>query len=116
MSVFKKAERKQAKLRLGLTGPSGSGKTYAALVLARNIGKKVAVIDTENVSGSRLDSPSCNFAEYQSINDVEDDAMVATAPETTASPSPVLSASNLDDCNSRRPNFLPSYQQCARRI
>ena len=25
MSVFKKAERKQAKLRLGLTGPSGSG-------------------------------------------------------------------------------------------
>lgn len=52
MSVFKKAERKQAKLRLGLTGPSGSGKTYAALVLARNIGKKVAVIDTENGSAS----------------------------------------------------------------
>ena len=37
--------------------------------------------------------------------------MVATAPETTASPSPVLSASNLDDCNSRRPNFLPSTAQ-----
>lgn len=52
MSVFKKAERKQAKLRLGLTGPSGSGKTWAALVLARNIGKKIAVIDTENGSAS----------------------------------------------------------------
>lgn len=49
---FKKAERKQAKLRLGLTGPSGSGKTYSALLLAFELGQRVAVIDTENSSAA----------------------------------------------------------------
>jgi len=38
--MFRKAERKQAKLRLALTGPSGSGKTYSALILAKTLGKK----------------------------------------------------------------------------
>jgi hypothetical protein len=50
--VFKKAERKQAKLKIALTGPSGSGKTFSALLLARGIGGKVAVVDTENNSAS----------------------------------------------------------------
>lgn len=53
MSLFKKAERKQAKLRLGLNGPSGSGKTYSALRIAVGISKKrIAVIDTEKGSAS----------------------------------------------------------------
>lgn len=50
--MFKKAERKQAKLKLALTGPSGSGKTYSALRLASGISDKIAVIDTENHSAS----------------------------------------------------------------
>lgn len=50
--MFKKAERKQARLRLALTGPSGSGKTYSALALASGIGGKIAVIDTEHGSAS----------------------------------------------------------------
>jgi len=50
--TFQKAERKKAKLRLGLTGPSGSGKTYGALLIAKGIGGKVAVIDTEKGSAS----------------------------------------------------------------
>lgn len=50
--MFKKAERKQAKLKIALTGPSGSGKTYSALTLAKAIGKKIAVVDTENESAS----------------------------------------------------------------
>ena len=50
--MFRKAERKQAKLKLALSGPSGSGKTYSALSLAEGIGKKIAVIDTENGSAS----------------------------------------------------------------
>ncbi|HBJ5338727.1 TPA: AAA family ATPase, partial [Acinetobacter baumannii] len=33
-------------------GASGSGKTYSALVLASSLGKKIAVIDTENESAS----------------------------------------------------------------
>jgi len=51
MSVFfKKAERKNAKLRLALAGPTGSGKTLGALLLAKGIGGRIAVADTENSS------------------------------------------------------------------
>lgn len=50
--MFKKAERKKAKLRLALTGPSGSGKTYSALLMAKGIGGPIAVIDTEHGSAS----------------------------------------------------------------
>lgn len=57
---FKKAERKKSKLRLGITGPSGSGKTYAALTLAKVIGKKIAAIDTEHGSMS-LYEHMCDF-------------------------------------------------------
>ena len=49
---FEKAMRKKAKLRLALTGPSGSGKTYSALLVAKGIGGKIAVIDTEKGSAS----------------------------------------------------------------
>jgi hypothetical protein len=50
MQMFKRAERKGVKIKLGLTGPSGSGKTYSALKLAAGLGKKIAVLDTENDS------------------------------------------------------------------
>src|SRR5690554_2685875 len=52
---LQKAERKQAKLRIGLSGPSGYGKTYSALLLAHGITddwSKIAIIDTENNSAS----------------------------------------------------------------
>lgn len=49
---FEKAVRMKAKLRLALTGPSGSGKTYGALTVAKGIGGKIAVIDTEKGSAS----------------------------------------------------------------
>lgn len=49
--MFVRAERKRAKLRLGLSGPSGSGKTYSALELAFGLGGKIAMIDTEHKSG-----------------------------------------------------------------
>ena len=49
--AFRKAERKKAKLRLGITGPAGSGKTYGALLVAFGLGGKIAMIDTENGSG-----------------------------------------------------------------
>ena len=49
---FKPAQRKRAKLRLGIAGPSGSGKTYSALTIASGLAPflKVAVIDSENGS------------------------------------------------------------------
>lgn len=49
--MFRKAERRKAKLRCGLAGPSGSGKTYSALQIAFGLGGKIALIDTENGSG-----------------------------------------------------------------
>ncbi len=48
---FRKAERRKAKLRLGITGPAGSGKTYGALLVAFGLGGRIAMIDTENGSG-----------------------------------------------------------------
>lgn len=48
---IRKAERKKAKLRLGLSGPSGSGKTMGALKLAFGLAGKVGLIDTEHGSG-----------------------------------------------------------------
>lgn len=51
--MFKKATKRQIKLRLALVGPTGSGKTYSSLQIASRIGAKVAVIDTEHGSASK---------------------------------------------------------------
>ena len=50
--MFSKATRKQARLRLALSGPSGSGKTTGALTIAKGLGGKIAVLDTERGSAS----------------------------------------------------------------
>lgn len=55
MSLFKPACKKQQKLRLLLEGAAGSGKTYSALLIAKALGKKIAVIDTEKGSASLYD-------------------------------------------------------------
>ena len=52
--MLRKAQRKQAKLRVGLSAPSGAGKTYSSLLIARGMASawdKVALIDTEAGSG-----------------------------------------------------------------
>lgn len=55
MAGFRKAERRKAKLRLGITGPAGSGKTMSALLIAGGLVdgdySKIGLIDTENGSG-----------------------------------------------------------------
>lgn len=48
---IRKAERRKAKLRLGIAAPSGAGKTYSALLMAFGLGGKVGLIDTEHGSG-----------------------------------------------------------------
>jgi hypothetical protein len=58
--MFKRAERKKAKLRLALCGPSGSGKTYSALLIAQGLGGNIAFIDSERSSGS-LYSHLCEY-------------------------------------------------------
>lgn len=48
---IRKAERRKAKLRLGISAPSGSGKTYSAILIAAGLGNKIGMIDTEHGSG-----------------------------------------------------------------
>jgi hypothetical protein len=52
MGMFTRAARTRVSLKIALTGPSGSGKTYSALKLAQGMGKRIALLDTENGSGS----------------------------------------------------------------
>ena len=52
---LQQAQKKQVKLRIGISGPSGFGKTYSALLLAYGMTgdySKIAIIDTENGSAS----------------------------------------------------------------
>jgi len=50
--AFTRAERQKVFLKVAITGPSGSGKTYGALMIAFGLGDKIAMLDTENGSGS----------------------------------------------------------------
>lgn len=50
---FQKATKKQAKLRLAIFGPAGAGKTYTALRIAKGIGGKIAVVDSEEKTASK---------------------------------------------------------------
>lgn len=69
---IRKAERRKAKLRLGIASVSGGGKTYSSLLLAFGLGGKVGLIDTENGSGDLY----AHLGEY--------DIIPLTAPYTVA--------------------------------
>ena len=47
---FTKAVKTKAKLRVALAGVSGAGKTYSALMMAKALGGRVALIDSERSS------------------------------------------------------------------
>lgn len=54
MSLMRKAQRKKAKARVGISGPAGGGKTFGSLLVAYGIcgdWEKICLIDTENGSG-----------------------------------------------------------------
>lgn len=53
---IRKAKRSAAKARLLITSPSGGGKTYGALLLAKGIGGRTVVIDTEEGSSDLYDT------------------------------------------------------------
>ena len=55
MGLFRKAERRKAKLKLALAAPAGGGKTHSALLMAAGLvddpsEDNIAVLDTENGS------------------------------------------------------------------
>ncbi len=49
---IKKAKRQQRKLKMNIQGVSGSGKTYTALMIAKTLGDRVLLIDSEHASAS----------------------------------------------------------------
>lgn len=57
---IEKASKKKLKAKILLESAAGCGKSYSALILARNLGKKICVIDTEDNSAS-LYSDLCDF-------------------------------------------------------
>jgi len=78
---FEKAVRKKARLRLALTGPSGSGKTLSALLLAKGIGGRIAVLDTERESASLYAEP-VRLPDGRVIQPPEFDALSLGSPYT----------------------------------
>jgi hypothetical protein len=59
---LRKAQRKLAKIKMGIQGPSGSGKTYSSLLIAFglcNNWSKIAIIDTENHSADLYSQLGC---------------------------------------------------------
>lgn len=89
INTFRKAERKQSKIRISMAGVSGSGKTYSALRMARGLATawdKVAMIDTENGRGDlysdlgdyniiTLEAPFSPERFIQAIKDCEAEGM-----------------------------------------
>jgi hypothetical protein len=71
MSRFQRATRKQLKLRMALCGPTGAGKTRSALRIAKYLGQRIAVIDSENRSASKYvgcpDVPDFDVLELDSF-------------------------------------------------
>lgn len=65
MSIqIRKAERRKARLRLGIAAPSGAGKTFSSLLMAFGLGGKVGLIDTEHGSGDLY----AHLGDYDIIN------------------------------------------------
>jgi hypothetical protein len=60
--MFTKAEKSKSKLRCAIFGAAGCGKTYSSLAIAKGIGGKVAVIDTENGSSNKYADRFNDFA------------------------------------------------------
>jgi AAA domain-containing protein len=50
---FRKATKRDARLRLAIAGPSGSGKTFTLLKLATELGGPIALVDTERGSAEK---------------------------------------------------------------
>lgn len=89
--AFKKATKKQAKLRLALVGPSGSGKTMTSLLIAKVLAKggRVAVIDSERGSASKYAGDVADF-DVEELETFEPLRYAATIEEAATAGYPVL--------------------------
>lgn len=65
---IKKATRKESKLKIALIGISGSGKTYSALAIAKGLGQKVLVVDSEHGSAAKYAQFDFDIAELNDFH------------------------------------------------
>jgi hypothetical protein len=77
---FRRATKRQSKARMVITGPTGSGKTFTALSIAKHLGDRIAVIDTEQGSAS-LYSDQFNFDVLELTSNYHPDRYVKAITE-----------------------------------
>lgn len=111
--AFQKATKERAKLRLALIGPAGSGKTYTALNIANNLGKKIAVIDTERGSAS-LYSDKFDF-DVLELQTFEPEGYIAGIRDAAESGYDVLIIDSLSHAWSGKGGILEFVDNAARR-
>jgi hypothetical protein len=112
---FTRATKKRSKLRLALTGPSGSGKTYSALRLAKGIGGRIAVIDTESGSAS-LYADLFDFDVMELSKPFTPEKYTAAIKEATAAGYDVLIIDSLTHAWAGEGGVLESVDDAASRI
>lgn len=66
--AFKQATKQNASLKMAISGSSGSGKTFGALLIARGLGGKTAVLDTERGSAA-LYSDIFSFDTWEDLDE-----------------------------------------------
>lgn len=116
MSLFRKAVKQSAKLRLAIMGPSGSGKTYSALAIAAALAgdKPIAVIDTENGSAAKYaDRFAFDVAEMHAP--FHPDKFIEAIQEATAAGYGVLIIDSLSHAWSGTGGVLDLVDEAAKR-
>lgn len=95
--AFKKAERKNAKLRMALAAISGGGKTYTALQIGKLFDPRVAVMDSERGSSEKYarkantpEGPGNWDFDVENLEDKTPQEYIATIQRAAAVGYPVL--------------------------
>jgi hypothetical protein len=112
---FKKATKAAAKLRLGLIGPAGSGKTMTALRIARGLGGRVAVIDTERGSASLYSGENGLDFDVLELESYEAEKFIQAIGQAEAAGYDVLIIDSLSHAWAGKGGILEFVDQAAKR-
>ena len=112
---FKKATKAAAKLRLGLIGPAGSGKTMTALRVARGLGGRVAVIDTERGSASLYSGENGLDFDVLELESYEAEKFIQAIAQAEAAGYDVLIIDSLSHAWAGKGGILEFVDQAAKR-
>lgn len=114
MTTFQKAVRRALKARMAIMGPAGSGKTYSALALAKGLGGRVAVIDTEHGSASKYEGYVAEF-DVAELDTFSPDAYIAAIRAASAARYDVLIVDSLSHAWAGKDGILEQKDASAAR-